>query len=149
MKRRLVYLTTILSLLFLFGCAAGKNIKEYEPKSPDEEAIIRVLVVSIDAIDNKDIPGHLAIIHNNASMMVFDDMYNRPILSKELYAKKLPSRIADMGGEYYISSITVSGNEAIVNCSHIIRGYKSQHKITMVKENGNWYIMRWVFGTYT
>jgi hypothetical protein len=81
--------------------------------------------------------------------MVYNDNYSRPILSKELYAKELPDRIASMGGEHIISSITVSGNEAIVNCTHVIEGYKAREKITMVKENGNWYIMRWdVVGTY-
>jgi hypothetical protein len=60
MQRRVIHLTTILSVvLYFIGCATP--VKDYKPKSPDEEAIVSVLIKYEKAYNSGDARGCAAL----------------------------------------------------------------------------------------
>jgi hypothetical protein len=68
-QRRLIYLTTILSIfLSLIGCTPT-YLKDYEPKSLDEEAIVSVLSKYEKARSSEDIEGVVALWHDDAKIL--------------------------------------------------------------------------------
>jgi len=133
----------------LIGCASF-SLDTYKPKSADEEAIIKVLKVNRETIGNRDLSGHLATYRDNASIMIYYNNDNRPNVSKKAYAAWVPTSIMwGNPGELLGINVTVSGDTAVIKCTHRgSQGYSSLTTITMVKENDKWLIKSWSFGRY-
>ncbi len=143
MQRRLIFITTILSIfLLLIGCAAQTNLKDYEPKSPDEEAIVKVLIKVQDAWNNKDLDEFLAAFHDNGEIL-YQIGASGVRYSKEKYAKVFSQQRGYVGHLTYVNPIiTITGDKAI---ARVITPEVNMHSLLtyyMVKENGSWYIMR-------
>ncbi len=143
MRMRLIFITTILSIfLLLIGCAAQTNLKDYEPKSPDEEAIVKVLIKVQDAWNNKDLDEFLAAFHDNGEILYGIGASGVPY-SKEKYAKVFSQQRGYVGPLTYVNPIiTITGDKAI---ARVITPEVNMHNLltySMVKENGSWYIMR-------
>ncbi|UCD32170.1 MAG: nuclear transport factor 2 family protein [Desulfobacterales bacterium] len=152
MRERLLYMVTLSCIfLMLMGCASA-TLDTYQPKSPDEEAIIRVLRINEETLQNRDLSGHLATYHDNASIMIFFSNEGRPLVLKERYAEWVPTSVGwgEKGGKFAGIKIIVSGDTATIKGTHTSSGgYSSPHTIVMEKENGIWLITNWSFGRYS
>ena len=151
MRGRLFYKITLSCIsLVLIGCASA-TIDTYQAKTPDEEAIIKVLRVNDETRRNENLSGNLATYDDNASIMIFYSNEGRPMVSKKRYAEYVPTSDWWGSGAGEISGITivVSGDTATIKCFHrTIDGHASPHSIVMVKENDAWLIKKWSFGRY-
>jgi hypothetical protein len=143
MQMRLIFITTILSIfLLLIGCAAQTNLKDYIPKSPDEKAIIKVITKMKDAWNNGDSDEFLAAFHDNGEILYVGGPA-RISYSKEKYAKVF-SQQRDYLGDFAFTNpkITITGDKGTVRLLLKTDIARPQTKISMLKENGRWYILR-------
>jgi hypothetical protein len=142
MQRRLIYISTILfTFLLIIGCART-DLKDYVPKSPDEEAIVSLIISYEKAYNSKDIQGCKDLFSEEGKNMWGP---NRTIFTKAEFDTILPTQMA----EYPIIKfqelvhIEVSGMYAKVS---IIQTYSASSGspgiihfwIECVKENQQW-----------
>jgi len=148
MQIKLIFLITIVFLSISLGCTRT-TLDMYKPKSIDEEAIIKVFKECIETIENKDRSRHLATIHDDASLMIFNAFGNTPMLSKNEYAARLQS-LPKWGRDTDVTSIReiiVSGDTATIEGTLFQNsGYKWYITFVMVKENNAWSVMKATFG---
>jgi len=137
----------IISLLYV-SCATIK-LEHYEPKSADEEEIVKVLLTNLETNRNRDISGHLSTFHDDASIQVWISGEDRPIVSKVDYGELKPeTHYWGIPGRLSITSINIRGNDAIVKCRHHVERWKTSVTFLLVKENDQWLIMEYTFGVY-
>jgi hypothetical protein len=89
MARHLVIAAVILSII---SCGRNEPLADYEPKTPQEQALKGVLLNFQDGVNTLDAVKVGNLIHENASIMTGRD---RKILSKAQYVKILPKRLAE------------------------------------------------------
>jgi hypothetical protein len=141
MKRRGIFITSILFIfLLLIGCAAQTNLKDYKPKSPDEEAIIKVLIKVQDAWNKGDSNEFLAAYHDNGKISYWIGATGRNSLSKEDFAKVFPQQSSTWGYRYINPKITITGDKAVVKVYNTEVTTGNTMTYYMVK-NGSWSIM--------
>ncbi len=130
MRMRLIFITTILSIfLLLIGCAAQTNLKDYIPKSPDEQAIIKVIIEMKDAWNKGDSDEFSAAFHDNCEILYVGGPA-RILYSKEYYAKVFSQQRNYLGGLAFTNpKITITGDKATVR---LLR----QADITRPQKNG-------------
>jgi len=153
MQRRLIFITTILSIfLLLIGCAAQTNLKDYEPKSPDEEAIVSLLNKWKETWESGNLQGILDMLHDDAKIMYGGGPTPKRIATKEEAKKALPGDIAAFccGLKLGTPKIDASGKEANVEILIVVtEGWHMQYKwpytFNLVKENNRWLIMSWKY----
>ena len=148
MQKRKNTVATFVFILFVSVSCARVTLYNHQPKTPNEEAIIEVTKVNQDTLKNKDLSGHLATFHDNASIMIWRGY--EAIVSKEEYAEYLPnsSRWGNPGVLYNLQ-ITVSGDKADFKGWHENHmGFTGLNTSVFVKENDKWYIMDSRFGKY-
>ena len=69
MNKHLIYLTSILNAgILFFGCFAGLN--QYQPRSVEEEAVIKVVMEHERTWNENDVSGFLATYHENARIEI-------------------------------------------------------------------------------
>jgi ketosteroid isomerase-like protein len=147
-QRRLIYLTTILSIfLSIIGCTPT-YLKDYEPKSLDEEAIVSVLSKFEKARSSEDIEGVLALWHDDAKILYGSGRFTTKPEYKVILAEQM--RIFPNITFTGPSVIDVSGNVAKVKTWISARGgpgglCKGPTTINLVKENNQWLLMSWRF----
>ena len=133
----------IIALTALLSCGQNEPIANYEPKSPQEQALKRILLDFQDGVNAQDPKKIADLINENASIMTGRD---RKILSKAAYVKILPKRLAEnppiaLGKP----KMTVSGDEAVVKI-YMTRGdYNALVVFNMKLENMKWYIQSWKY----
>jgi ketosteroid isomerase-like protein len=104
--------------VFFFACAP--TLKEYQPKSPEEEQIKTLLVDWQDSWNNKDQARVLALLHDDAKLMYGGE---RTVASKQEYAQLLPDRIKrNPTITLHAPKIRLGGDNAEVQVNAIIRG---------------------------
>jgi hypothetical protein len=147
MKRRGICITSI--FLLLIGCAAQTNLKDYKPKSSDEEAIIKVLITGNEALHDQDLSGYMATFHDNATIRAGTASASGfhpvvPMISKKEFSEVylVSNWVAFAQIKNLNPEITVSGDKATLTCLDEKHGYYWEYTYDMVKENDKWYIMK-------
>lgn len=143
MNKRLGAMALLLLIsIMLFGCAA--TLKDYKPKSSEEEAIKVVLVSFESAWNTHDVQGVLAVLHEKGKFMTGRE---KKIVSKKEYADILPSRFLELPTMTIgTPKINIAGDKAEVNASVDFVKFKIPSFIYhMVKKNNKWLIMSWEY----
>ena len=145
MQRGLIYIKTILFILIItIGCSS-KSMETYEPKAPDEEAILSVLSKYQETRRSVDVEGCMALLHDDGKFAY--GRYGSPV-SKADFKKRMPGLASDVT-LYAPESINVSGNTAQVETQTKIRAlgryWYSMWTIKLKKENNQWLIMSWTY----
>jgi len=126
----------------LFGCAA--TLKDYKPKSSEEDAIKVVLVAFESAWNRHDLQGVLAVFHDKGKFMTGRE---KKIVSKKEYADILPARMSELPTMIIgVPKINIAGEKAVVNVSvDFVRFQNPSFIYHLVKENNRWFIMSWEY----
>jgi len=142
MKNKLGTMALLLISIILFGCAA--TLKDYKPKSSEEEAIKVVLVGFENAWNRHDLQGVLAAFHEKGKFMTGRE---KKIVSKKEYADILPLRMLELPTiTIGIPKIDIAGEKAAVNASvDFVKFQNPSFIYHMVKENNKWLIMSWEY----
>jgi hypothetical protein len=140
-----IKVTSALMLLCLFlnilGCSG--SVKETEPKSPDEEAIVALLTESQQTWSNGDTKGWLALWHEDGKIMYGRE---RTILTKREYEKIISERMAaNPTYQFGKPKISISGNEATVKTSMALSGRSTPVTLNLLKQNNQWLFTSWTY----
>ena len=106
------HLVLAIVITALISCGRNEPLADYEPKSPQEQALKNVLLDFQDGVNTLDAVKIANLIHENASIMTGRD---RKILSKAEYVKILPGRLAENPAiSLGKPKMSVAGNQAEV-----------------------------------
>ena len=154
MKRRGIFVTSILFifLLLIENMGFSAELKDYKPKSPDEEAIVSLLNKWKETWEGRNLQGFLDLWHDDAKIMLGGGPYPTRIATKEEAKTALPRDMAASGGGLKLETpkIDVSGKEANVEIWVVLtEGMHMQYNwlywLNLVKENNRWSIMSWKY----
>jgi hypothetical protein len=137
----LKYIIAALAITAMISCGRNEPIANYEPKSPQEQALKSIFLEFQDGVNNKDAAKVANLIHENASIMIGRD---RNILSRSEYIKILPKRLADNPSiSLGRPKMKISGQTAEVKI-YMTRGdYNGLIIYNMKFDNNKWYIQSW------
>ena len=125
------------------SCGQNEPLTNYEPKSPQEQALKSFLLDFQDGVNTLDAKKIETLIHPKASLMTGRE---RKTLSKEEYVKILPKRLA---GNPSIAlgkpKMTVSGDKAEVKIYMTRGNYNGLVVYNMILEDNKWYIQGWKY----
>lgn len=146
MKGRLIYIITTFSIfLSIFGCTT-KFLKDYEPKSLDEKAIVSMLIKYEKARSSGDVEGCPASWHDEAKIMYGTGRFT----TKAQYKSILKAQMDDWQKVAFgnLKFINISENEAKVDTllmanSRAYGSWVGRATINLVKENNQWLLMSW------
>ena len=140
MLKHLVFAIIIAAML---SCGQNEPITNYEPKSPQERALKRILLDFQDGVNTLDAKKIESLIHPKASLMTGRE---RKVLSKDDYVKILPKRLA---GNPSIAlgkpKMTVAGDKAEVKIYMTRGNYNGLVVYNMILEDNKWYIQGWKY----
>lgn len=126
---------------FFYGCVS--TLKDYKPKSSEEEAIKMTLATFESAWNKQDQQGVLTLFHENAQIMTGRE---KSIVSKKEYVSILPKRMPNFSpAKLYEPTISVAGDKASVKLRLDMGQYQNQFTFYMIRENNKWFIMRWEY----
>ena len=154
MKRRGIFITSILFifLLLIENMGFSAELKDYKPKSPDEEAIVSLLNKWKETWESGNLQGILDMLHDDAKIMIGGGPYQIRIVTKEEAKTALPEDMAAAccGLKLETPKIDASGKEANVEIwLELTEGTHMQHNwlywFNLVKENNRWSIMSWKY----
>ena len=139
----LKHLALGLALAAILSCGQNEPLADYEPKSPREQALKRVLLDFQDGVNTRAAEKVANLIHEKAALMAGRD---RKVLSRAEYITVLPQRLAEnppvsLGKP----RMTVSGDEAEVKI-YMTRGdYSGLIVFHMKLDRQQWYIQGWKY----
>jgi transcriptional regulator with PAS, ATPase and Fis domain len=140
MMKQLVFFIVI---TVIASCGQNEPLTNYEPKSPQEQALKSILLDFQDGVNTLDAKKIESLIHPKASLMTGRE---RKTLSKEEYVKILPKRLA---GNPSIAlgkpKMTVSGDKAEVKIYMTRGNYNGLVVYNMILEDNKWYIQGWKY----
>ena len=140
MMKQLVFFIVI---TVIASCGQNEPLTNYEPKSPQEQALKSILLDFQDGVNTQDAKKLLTLIHPKASLMTGRE---RKTLSKDEYVKILPKRLA---GNPSIAlgkpKMTVSGDKAEVKIYMTRGNYNGLVVYNMILEDNKWYIQGWKY----
>jgi len=132
-----------IAITAMISCGKDEPLSNYEPKSPQEQALKSVLLDFQDGVNTLDSIKIRNLIHDNASIMTGRE---RKILSKVQYMKILPKRLAENPSiSLGIPKMTVAGNKAEVKIYMTRGNYNGLIVYNMMLENNRWYIQSWKY----
>ena len=140
MKKKIIYLTSILGVfVFLTGCAADLN--RYEPRSVNEEAVIKVIMEHERTWNEHDPSGFLATYHDSAKI---EYKCKGQLLSKNEFASNISQLMTDYPTTKLINpAVDISGKEAVIKVTTTEMGDKNHNfRIELLNENERWYIIQ-------
>ena len=139
----LKHLVLAIALMALLSCGQNTPLADYEPKSPQEQALKSVLNDFQNAVIIRDSQKVAKLIHAKALIMLGRD---RMIFSKDEYVKILPQRLAENNSiALGKPKMTVSGDKAEVKI-YMARGDNNFLMIfNMRLENDKWRIQSWKY----
>ena len=143
--KSILFRTIFLSvLLLIFGCAQTKVI-EYQAKSAEEKEVVDVLVKTEKAIQNRNLGEFMASFHDNATIQLPSDGYERQFVSKRQYEEFLESGWWDeySAGVLANPKITMSGDKATLICFSPGDNVLLRHTFNLIKENEKWSIIKY------
>jgi len=125
------------------SCGQNEPLTNYEPKSPQEQALKSILLDFQGGVNTLDAKKIESLIHPKASLMTGRE---RKTFSKEEYVKILPKRLA---GNPSIAlgkpKMTVSGDKAEVRIYMTRGNYNGLVVYNMILEDNKWYIQGWKY----
>ena len=135
------HLVFAIALTAILSCGQNEPLADYEPKSPQEQALKSILLDFQDGVNTLDSDKIGNLIHEKASIMTGRD---RKILSRAEYIKILPQRLAEnppiaLGKP----RMAVSGDKAEVKIYMTRGGYNGLIVYDMKLDNNKWYIQSW------
>ena len=139
----LKHLALALAVAAILSCGQNEPLSNYEPKSPQEQALKSVLLDFQDGVNTQDSDKIGNLIHENALIMTGRE---RKILSRAEYIKILPLRLKEyppiaLGKP----KMSVSGDKAEVKI-YMTRGeYNGLIVYNMKLDNNKWYIQSWKY----
>jgi hypothetical protein len=140
MMKQLVFFIVI---TVIASCGQNEPLTNYEPKSPQEQALKSILLDFQDGVNTLDAKKIESLIHPKASLMTGRE---RKTLSKEEYVKILPKRLA---GNPSVAlgkpKMTVSGDKAEVKIYMTRGNYNGLVVYNMILEDNKWYIQGWKY----
>ncbi|MGD9044925.1 MAG: hypothetical protein PVG06_14500 [Desulfobacterales bacterium] len=127
----------------ILSCGQNEPLANYEPKSPQEQALKSVLLDFQDGVNTQDSDKIGNLIHENAAIMTGRE---RKILSRAEYMKILPQRLKEyppiaLGKP----KISVSGDKAEVKIYMTRGNYNGLIVYNMKLDDNNWYIQSWKY----
>lgn len=132
-----------IAITVIASCGQNEPLTNYEPKSPQEQALKSILLDFQDGVNTLDTKKIETLIHPKASLMTGRE---RKTLSKEEYVKILPKRLA---GNPSIAlgkpKMTVSGDKAEVKIYMTRGNYNGLVVYNMILEDNKWYIQGWKY----
>jgi hypothetical protein len=140
MNKKLAFFTSILSVcIFITGCFAGLN--QYQPKSVEEEAVIKVVMAHERTWNEHDASGFLETFHESAKIELGCDGI---LLSKNDFATHIPQLMSDYPRVKLVNpSVDVSEKNAVAKVTSTRMGDENHiFKIEMLNENDQWYIIQ-------
>jgi hypothetical protein len=153
MKRGEIFITSILFIfLLLFGCAAQTNLKDYKPKSAQEEEVLNVLTKMTEAWEKKDVEAYLAFFHDNARIRTRQAAVHErgSFISKQQYAS-LSNEWKGYSGDALVLTdpqMTILEDKATLKITDVSEGMFSRWTYEMVKEKGEWYVVLFDYTPY-
>jgi len=140
MQKRFITLSFIFIFclsFFFVGCVA--TLKNYKPKSSNEEAIKTLLLRWETTWNKRDAQGNLALWHDDAKIMYGRE---RKIASKKEYADMLPKRMAGHPTiKLRAPKIDIKEDKAVVKVTIDFGRHQSATTFYLVCENNKWFIM--------
>jgi hypothetical protein len=125
------------------SCGQNEPLTNYEPKSPQEQALKGILLDFQDGVNTMDAKKIESLIHPKALLMTGRE---RKTLSKEKYVKILSKRLA---GNPSIAlgkpKMAVSGDKAEVKIYMTRGNYNGLVVYNMILEDNKWYIQGWKY----
>jgi len=141
MGRFVAITLSFLISIILFGCAT--TIKDYKPKSSEEEAIKMVLIEFESAWNKRGVQRIMAILDDDGRFLSGKE---RKINSKKEYGDILPTRMAEFPTMAIgIPKINIAGEKSVVNVSIDYIKFQSSFVFHLVKKNNKWLIMSWEY----
>ena len=136
-------LVFFIGITVIASCGQNEPLTNYEPKSPQEQALKSILLDFQDGVNTLDAKKIESLIHPKASLMTGRE---RKTLSKEEYVKILPKRLA---GNPSVAlgkpKMTVSGDKAEVKIYMTRGNYNGLVVYNMILEDNKWYIQGWKY----
>jgi hypothetical protein len=124
----------------MLSYAQSISLKDYKPKNPDEEAIVKVLESLSEGWRKRDKQKILPLYHENAQFMDSKAKY----ISKE---RMIGTELKDWGPQskvwygYYDVKIEIDGDKAAVNLNGLTSFGLYMANMQMVRENEKWLII--------
>ena len=137
------YLVAAIAITAILSCGQNEPLVDYEPKSPQEQALKDVLLDFQDGVNTLDSMKVGNLIHEKASIMTGRD---RKILSRAEYVKILPQRLAENPSiQLGKPKMKVTGDKAEIKI-YMTRGdYNSLVVFNMKLEDSKWFIKSWEY----
>lgn len=131
----------MITLFFVLYACAGVPVKDYQPRSADEEEIIKVIMKHESAWNEQDISGFMATYHNSA---LIEYGCTGPLFSKSKFADIIERMMSEYPTVKLINPRSdISGNKAVVKVTSTELGDESHlFRLEMLKENEQWYISK-------
>ena len=116
-------------------------MNQYQPKSVEEEAIIKVVMAHERTWNEKDAAGFLETFHETAKIELGCDGL---FLSKNDFATHIPQLMSDYPIVNLVNpSVDVSEKNAVAKVTSTKMGDENHiFKIEMLNENDQWYIIQ-------
>jgi hypothetical protein len=139
----LKHLALGLTLAAILSCGQNEHLANYEPRSPQEQALKNIMLAFQDGVNTRDSDKIGNLIHEKAAIMTGRD---RKVLSRAEYIKILPQRLAEnppvsLGKP----KMAVSGDKAEVKI-YMTRGdYKGLVVFNLTFDNHEWTIQGWKY----
>ncbi len=137
------HLVLAIAAAAILSCGQNEPLAQYEPQSPQEQALKRVLLDFQDGVNTKDSKKVADLIHENAAIMTGRD---RKIMSKADYLKILPKRLAENPSIVLGKpKISLDGDKAEVKI-YMTRGDLNVLVVYGMRMEGHqWYIYAWKY----
>ena len=137
------HLAFALALSAILSCGQNEPLANYEPKSPQEQALKSILLDFQKGVNTLDSDKIGNLIHEKAEIMTGRE---RKILSREEYIKILPQRLKEyppiaLGKP----KMSVSGDQAEVKIYMTRGNYNGLIVYNMKLDNNKWYIQSWKY----
>jgi hypothetical protein len=137
------HLALALAAAAILSCGQNEPLANYEPRSPQEQALKSVLLDFQDGVNTQDSDKIGNLIHENASIMTGRE---RQILSRAEYIKILPLRLKEyppiaLGKP----KMSVSGDKAEVKIYMTRGNYNGLIAYNMKLDDNKWYIQSWKY----
>ena len=130
-------------VIMTISCGRDEPIANYEPGSPDEKALKRVLLDFQDGVNSRDAEKVAGVIHDQATLIIGRQ---REQLSKTQYLGRLPQRLsANFPIALSIPRVSIQENSADVRV-YLSRGdFRLLMTFQVLLENGKWFINSWSY----
>jgi hypothetical protein len=148
--RKFIFIVLILGVILIFLSCATSSLKDYEPKSSDEEDLVSQLMKYEEAWNNGDVQGCADLLHDDAKMRYGAE---KLIASKAEYKNLLPRLMTDYPDFEFSepSSINISGRSATFTAilkytdKNIGKRNNLLHWVEFYKEDNQWLMIAWTY----